>query len=189
MAEETQVTETVEEVDTKTDAVEESKQVKGRTFTRSDVAKMLSAERSKWEAEQTEALEKARSEGERLAKMSKDDRAKEEEQKRLDAIAERERAVAEREMRIETQSLLAEKGLPSDFIDVVLASTAEEVKTNIENLQTIFDRAVESRVNERLTQKPPRAGTGTVHLTKADIMAVENDEERQKLIAANRSLF
>lgn len=189
MAEENVTTETTEQVDTQQETVEHPKQEHERTFTRADISKMMTAERAKWEAEQSEAIEKARTEGERLAKLSKDERAKEEEQKRLDAIAEREKAVAEREMRIETQSLLAEKGLPLDFIDVVLATTADEVKTNIDNLQSIFDQAVENRVNERLTQKSPRTGNGSVGMTKAEIMAIENDDERLKAIAANRNLF
>ncbi|SUN02913.1 phage protein [Streptococcus agalactiae] len=188
MAEENVTTETTEQVDTQQETVEHPKQEHERTFTRADISKMMTAERAKWEAEQSEAIEKARTEGERLAKLSKDERAKEE-QKRLSAIAEREKAVAEREMRIETQSLLAEKGLPLDFIDVVLATTADEVKTNIDNLQSIFDQAVENRVNERLTQKSPRTGNGSVGMTKAEIMAIENDDERLKAIAANRNLF
>ncbi|MGR1435663.1 DUF4355 domain-containing protein [Streptococcus agalactiae] len=189
MAEENVTTETTEQVDTQQETVEHPKQEHERTFTRADISKMMTAERAKWEAERSEAIEKARTEGERLAKLSKDERAKEEEQKRLSAIAEREKAVAEREMRIETQSLLAEKGLPLDFIDVVLATTADEVKTNIDNLQSIFDQAVENRVNERLTQKSPRTGNGSVGMTKAEIMAIENDDERLKAIAANRNLF
>ncbi|HHU3850618.1 TPA: DUF4355 domain-containing protein [Streptococcus agalactiae] len=189
MAEENVTTETTEQVDTQQETVEHPKQEHERTFTRADISKMMTAERAKWEAEQSEAIEKARTEGERLAKLSKDERAKEEEQKRLSAIAEREKAVAEREMRIETQSLLAEKGLSLDFIDVVLATTADEVKTNIDNLQSIFDQAVENRVNERLTQKSPRTGNGSVGMTKAEIMAIENDDERLKAIAANRNLF
>lgn len=190
MAEETNATEVVEEVDTqKTEVVEEGKQDGGRTFTLADISKMLTAERAKWESEQAEAVEKARSEGERLAKLSKDQRAKEEEQKRLDAIAEREKAVAEKEMRLETQTLLAEKGLPADFTNVVLAATAEEVKANIDSLQSIFDKAVETRVNERLTQETPRTGNGTNQMTKAEIMAIQDDTERMNAIAANRNLF
>lgn len=189
MSEEIQEKGTVEEVDTQQENVEETKSETGRTFTRSDVAKMIAAERSKWEAEQLDAIEKAKSEGERLAKLSKDERAKEEENKRLNAIEERERAVAEKEMRIKTQTLLTEKGLPSEFLDVVLAPTAEEVKDNIESLRTIFDKAVETRVNERLSQKPPKTGTGPSSMTKEEIMAVKDDEERLKLIAAHRNLF
>lgn len=189
MAEENVTTETKEQVDTQNETVEQPKQESERTFTRDDIAKMMTAERAKWEAEQADAIEKARSEGERLAKLSKDERAKEEEQKRLDAITERERLVAEKEMRIETQTLLVEKGLPLEFIDIVLATTAEEVKTNIDNLQTIFDSAVEKRVNERLTQEKPRTGNGSQTMTKAEIMAIKDDNERLNAIAANRNLF
>lgn len=189
MAEENVTTETKEQVDTQNETVEQPKQESERTFTRDDIAKMMNAERAKWEAEQADAIEKARSEGERLAKLSKDERAKEEEQKRLDAITERERLVAEKEMRIETQTLLVEKGLPLEFIDIVLATTAEEVKTNIDNLQTIFDSAVEKRVDERLTQEKPRTGNGSQTMTKAEIMAIKDDNERLNAIAANRNLF
>ena len=189
MSEEIQEKSTAEEVDTQQENAEEIKSETGRTFTRADVGKMIAAERSKWESEQSEAIEKAKSEGERLAKLSKDERAKEEENKRLSAIEERERAVAEKEMRIETQTLLTEKGLPSEFLEVVLAPTAEEVKDNIENLRAIFDSAVETRVNERLIQKAPRMGTGSASMTKEQIMAVKDDEERLKLIAAHRNLF
>lgn len=189
MAEENVTTETKEQVDTQNETVEQPKQESERTFTRDDIAKMMTAERAKWEAEQADAIEKARSEGERLAKLSKDERAKEEEQKRLDAITERERLVAEKEMRIETQTLLVEKGLPLEFIDIVLATTAEEVKTNIDNLQTIFDSAVEKRVDERLTQEKPRTGNGSQTMTKAEIMAIKDDNERLSAIAANRNLF
>lgn len=189
MAEENVTTETKEQVDTQNETVEQPKQESERTFTRDDIAKMMTAERAKWEAEQADAIEKARTEGERLAKLSKDERAKEEEQKRLDAITERERLVAEKEMRIETQTLLVEKGLPLEFIDIVLATTAEEVKTNIDNLQTIFDSAVEKRVDERLTQEKPRTGNGSQTMTKAEIMAIKDDNERLNAIAANRNLF
>lgn len=189
MAEENVTTETKEQVDTQNETVEQPKQENERTFTRDDIAKMMTAERAKWEAEQADAIEKARTEGERLAKLSKDERAKEEEQKRLDAITERERLVAEKEMRIETQTLLVEKGLPLEFIDIVLATTAEEVKTNIDNLQTIFDSAVEKRVDERLTQEKPRTGNGSQTMTKAEIMAIKDDNERLNAIAANRNLF
>lgn len=189
MAEENVTTETKEQVDTQNETVEQPKQESERTFTRDDIAKMMTAERAKWEAEQADAIEKARSEGERLAKLSKDERAKEEEQKRLDAITERERLVAEKEMRIVTQTLLVEKGLPLEFIDIVLATTAEEVKTNIDNLQIIFDSAVEKRVDERLTQEKPRTGNGSQTMTKAEIMAIKDDNERLNAIAANRNLF
>ena len=54
--------------------------------------------------------------------------------------------------------------------------------------RTFFDKEVEKRVNERLVQSTPRRGAIN-GLTKEDIMAIENDDERQRAIAENIQLF
>ena len=134
-------------------------------------------------------IKQAQSEGERLAKLTKDERAKEEEAKRLADLEAREKAIAVKELRIETQSLLSDEGLPIEFLDVVMADTAESVKDNIASIRKVFDEAVEKRVNERLTQDKPRRGATAGAMTKAEIMAVKDVKERQKLIAENLELF
>lgn len=186
-------TEALEQDVTQEEQVETKQEKTERTFTRAEIGKMLAAERAKWEDEQAEiieqAKEQAKSEGERLAKMTKDERAKEEEARRIQAIEERERVLAEKEMRVATQTLLSEEGLPVEFLDFVISETAEVTKEKIGLLRSVFDKAVESRVDERLAQKAPRKGTGPVSLTKAEIMAIENDEERQRAIAENIQLF
>ena len=183
-------TETVDTQNEKTVDVESNadSDKHGRTFTRSEVGKMLAAERSKWEAEQATALEQAKSEGERLAKLTKDERAKEEEAKRIADLEKREQDIAEREMKLATQSLLADEGLPQEFLDHVLAPTAEEVKAKITALRNVFDSEVEKRVNERLVQSAPRRGT-TTGITKEQIMAIEDTNKRQAAIAENINLF
>lgn len=195
MSENTQATVEAEalEKDVAQEEQVETKQEKSeRTFTRAEFGKAVAAEiakaRASWEAEQAEALELAKSEGERLAKLTKDERAKEEEAKRIKAIEEREQAIAEREMKMATMALLVEEGLPQEFLGHVLAPTAEEVKAKISDLRNVFDKEVEKRVNERLVQSAPRRGAIN-GLTKEDIMAIENDEERQRAIAENIQLF
>ena len=194
MSENTQAVETeaLEQDVTQEEQVETKKEKSERTFTRAEFGKAVAAEiakaRATWEAEQAEALELAKSEGERLAKLTKDERAKEEEAKRLKAIEEREQAIAEREMKMATMALLVEEGLPQEFLGHVLAPTAEEVKAKISDLRNVFDKEVEKRVNERLVQSTPRRGAIN-GLTKEDIMAIENDEDRQRAIAENIQLF
>lgn len=141
------------------------------------------------EKEAEDKIKQAQSEGERLAKMTKDERAKEEEAKRLADIETREKAIAVKELRIETRSLLSDEGLPIEFLDVVMADTAEAVKDNIASVRKVFDEAVEKRVNERLTQDKPRRGSTAGAMSKAEIMAVKDVNERQKLIAENLELF
>jgi phage scaffold protein len=195
MSENTQATvetEAIEKDVAQEEQVETKQEKSERTFTRAEFGKAVAAEiakaRASWEAEQAEALELAKSEGERLAKLTKDERAKEEEAKRIKAIEERERAIAEREMKMATMALLVEEGLPQEFLGHVLAPTAEEVKAKISDLRNVFDKEVEKRVNERLVQSAPRRGAIN-GLTKEDIMAIENDEERQRAIAENIQLF
>lgn len=195
MSENTQATvetEAIEKDVAQEEQVETKQEKSERTFTRAEFGKAVAAEiakaRASWEAEQVEALELAKSEGERLAKLTKDERAKEEEAKRIKAIEERERAIAEREMKMATMALLVEEGLPQEFLGHVLAPTAEEVKAKISDLRNVFDKEVEKRVNERLVQSAPRRGAIN-GLTKEDIMAIENDEERQRAIAENIQLF
>ena len=116
-------TEALEQDVTQEEQVETKQEKTERTFTREEIGKMLAAERAKWEDEQAEIIEQAKSEGERLAKMTKDERAKEEEARRIQAIEERERVLAEKEMRVATQTLLSEEGLPVEFLDFVISET------------------------------------------------------------------
>lgn len=195
MSENTQATvetEAIEKDVAQEEQVETKQEKSERTFTRAEFGKAVAAEiakaRASWEAEQAEALELAKNEGERLAKLTKNERAKEEEAKRIKAIEEREQAIAEREMKMATMALLVEEGLPQEFLGHVLAPTAEEVKAKISDLRNVFDKEVEKRVNERLVQSAPRRGAIN-GLTKEDIMAIENDDERQRAIAENIQLF
>lgn len=195
MSENTQATvetEAIEKDVAQEEQVETKQEKSERTFTRAEFGKAVAAEiakaRETWESEQAEALELAKSEGERLAKLTKDERAKEEEAKRIKAIEEREQAIAEREMKMATMALLVEEGLPQEFLGHVLAPTAEEVKAKISDLRNVFDKEVEKRVNERLVQSTPRRGAIN-GFTKEDIMAIENDDERQRAIAENIQLF
>lgn len=182
-------TETVDTQNEKTVDVESNadSEKHERTFTRAEIGKILAAERTKWEAEQVTAIEQAKSEGERLAKLTKDERAREE-ANRIAELEKREQDIAEREMKLATQSLLADEGLPQEFLDHVLAPTAEEVKAKITALRTVFDSEVEKRVNERLVQSAPRRGT-TTGITKEQIMAIEDTNKRQAAIAENINLF
>mgnify|MGYP000934802170 FL=1 len=114
--------------------------------------------------------------------------SREEEAKRIADLEKREQDIAEREMKLATQSLLADEGLPQEFLDHVLAPTAEEVKAKITALRNVFDSEVEKRVNERLVQSAPRRGT-TTGITKEQIMAIEDTNKRQAAIAENINLF
>ncbi|MFU2203593.1 DUF4355 domain-containing protein [Streptococcus hyovaginalis] len=190
MAEETNNTEVVENgtVDTPEATTEESK-----TFTQQELDDIVEARVAravkKAQKDAEEQIQKAQSEGERLAKLSKDERLREEQAKRLSELEKREHDLAMKELSIEARSLLSEEGLPVEFLDIVMADTAESVKNNISNLRTVFDQAVEKRVDERLTQSKVRTGSTAGAMSKQDIMAISDTAERQRLISENMHLF
>ena len=190
MAEETNNTEVVENgtVDTPEATTEESK-----TFTQQELDDIVEARVAravkKAQKDAEEQIQKAQSEGERLAKLSKDERLREEQAKRLSELEKREHDLAMKELSIEARSLLSEEGLPIEFLDIVMADTAESVKDNISNLRTVFDQAVEKRVDERLTQSKVRTGSTAGAMSKQDIMAISDTSERQRLISENIHLF
>ena len=177
----------------KDEVVEEVEGKQEKTFTRSEMGKMMAAEISKqkaeWLKEHEAKIEEERNEAARLAKLSKDEREQEEEKKRIKAIEEREKNVQMAELRIETKSELAKSGLPESFVDFVLTEKAEDIQTNIANLKKHFDDELEKAVNLRLVQKQTKVGTGATGMTKAQIMAIKDTSERQRAIAQNKELF
>lgn len=186
MSEEIKNTEVIEEQQDE----KEDEQKEQRTFTRNDIAKMMSAEKRKWEEEKEQEIEEAKSEAERLAKLSKDEREKEQERKRKEALDKREQAIAYKELRIETRSLLAEEGLPLEFLDVVMTDSADDIQDNIKNIRTVFDEAVEKRVDERLAQKSPKRGANsTSTLTREQIARETDPQKRLEMIRQNREMF
>lgn len=108
-------TESTETVDTQgnVDTVQEEKHE--RTFTRAEIGKMLSAERSKWEAEQ-EAKE---NEAKKLAKMNADEKQKYQLDQREQELADREKAIARKELTAEAKAMLSERDLPVELVNVV----------------------------------------------------------------------
>lgn len=153
------------------------------------IDKALNKAKSKWEKEAEDRIEKAKDEAARLAKLSKDEREKEEQSKREKELADREKNIRMAELKIETRTQLTENGLPENFCDLVLAEDAEQIQANITNLRKVFDSAVEKEVNKRLSQDTPKTGTNSSSMTAQEIMAITDTAERQRLIAENKNLF
>lgn len=144
-------TESTETVDTQenVDTVQEEKHE--RTFTRAEIGKMLSAERSKWEAEQ-EAKE---NEAKKLARMNADEK-KDYQLKQLEQeLANREQAIARKELTAEAKAMLSERGLPVELVAVVDLSNAEAVTESVARIQKTWEDAVQKGVSDRMKGSAP----------------------------------
>ncbi|CVN94068.1 DUF4355 domain-containing protein [Streptococcus pneumoniae] len=151
-------TESTETVDTQgnVDSVQEEKHE--RTFTRAEIGKMLSAERSKWEAEQ-EAKE---NEAKKLAKMNADEKQKYQLDQREQELADREKAIARKELTAEPKAMLSERDLPVELVNVVDLTNAETVSESITSIQKAWEESVQKGVSERMKGSAPIKNAQTV---------------------------
>lgn len=131
----------------------------GKTFTRDDIAKMISAEKDKWQKEHEADVEEAKNEAAKLAKMSAKEREDAENKKRLDDIAKREANLNRRELEVATKTELVNSDLPESFLDVVIGKDAESTKENIKKVKELFDKEVQAEVTNRLRTDLPKAGS------------------------------
>jgi len=179
-------TESTETVDTQenVDTVQEEKHE--RTFTRAEIGKMLSAERSKWEAEQ-EAKE---NEAKKLAEMNADEKQKYQLDQREQELANREKAIARKELTAEAKAMLSERDLPVELVNVVDLTSAETVSQSVAVLQKSWEQAVQKGVQEKLKGKAPINHAPTVNdeLTVEEFRAM-GYKSRNELFLKNPELY
>ena len=133
-----------------------------RTYTEaefiSEVDRRVGQAQAKWSAELDKRLDLARSEGEKLAKMNANERAKAQfETDKQNFETERARYEAER-LEFEAVKQLSEGKLPISFAKMCVGKDAEETKTNIETFKTAWGEALRNAVNERMKGTTPKTG-------------------------------
>ena len=111
----------------------------------------------KWQALADDKL----SEAEKLAKMTKEEKAQYMQQKREKELTDREAAITRKELMAEAKNTLASDGLPQELAEVMDYSDADTCKKSMEKVKEVFQRAVETAVEEKLKGgKPPKKAPG-----------------------------
>ena len=111
----------------------------------------------KWQALTDDKL----SEAEKLAKMTKEEKAQYMQQKREKELTDREAAIKHKELMAEAKNTLASDGLPQELAEVLDYSDADTCKKSMEKVKEVFQRAVETAVEEKLKGgKPPKKAPG-----------------------------
>lgn len=146
------------------------------------VSKKIAKERERAKAEADEAA--------RLAKMTEQERTAAELKKALDEVEALRAEKARNEMRETARKMLSDASVnvPDGILDVLVTNDADTTKKAVDDFTSLFKSVVDKAVKAKLGGEPPKVG-GTKTLTKQDILAVENREERQKLIAEHLELF
>ena len=123
------------------------------------VNKALGTAKTKWEKEALERINTAKTEGEKLAKLSAEERAKVEAEQRVADILSREEQmnareaeIMRRELRAEALSTLEQRGLPTGLAEATglgykPINTALTPLTILEELDAIVNNGVKMRKN------------------------------------------
>ncbi len=145
----------------------------------------LTKAQEKWQ----ELTDDKLSEAEKLAKMTKEEKAEYLQKKREKELDDRAAEITRRELMAEAKNTLAEKKLPVSLAEVLNYADADSCKKSIEIVEKAFQEAVADGVAERLKGgKPPKSAQQDKQITKEDY-AKMSYAERVKLKAENPELF
>ena len=133
-----------------------------KTFSQSEldsiIEKRLSKERAKWEKKVKEEADEAA----RMAKMSEAEKQEALFTKRVQEFEEREAAFNEAQAALqrekmlnETNKQLSDRGLPLNFAEKIMASTAEDTLANIEAFEKEWQAAINKAVDSKLRGSTP----------------------------------
>jgi len=137
------------------------------TYTRSDLDreadKRVASALAKYKKDEQERLEKAKTEGERLAKMSADEQAAEALKHRESELKERENKIAAAELKTATVTLLQKNGLPDTMSDQLIGlGNAEAIASAVDTIKTSIDERVNAKVEELAAGSAPETGSSNL---------------------------
>lgn len=142
----------------------------------------------KWQALTDDKL----SEAEKLAKMTKEEKAEYKARKLEKEIADLKRANALSDMSKTARKMLSEEEIiiPDELLSHLVSDDAADTKAAVESFTKLFKESVQSAVKDALKGNPPKAGTGGKGtVTKEQILAIKDRAERQRMITEHINLF
>lgn len=161
-----------------TTQVESQKEEK--TYTRDELNVMLNAERKKAKEEgKNEALAEAKkkadaekTEAEKLAKMSEDEKHNYELEKERKEKNEAISKLNAYELKEQATKIASEKEMDISLLNLIDYSneTADTVKNKLETIDSVIKKAVEKGINERLREKSPRQVSSPITSSDKDYL-------------------
>lgn len=153
------------------------------------VAKALETQKGKMQQDIQAQIDNARTEAEKLAKMTAQQKAQYESDKREKDLAAREAEITKRELSAQAKETLADKGLPVQLADILNYESAETCQASIAAVEKAFRDAVGKAVDDKLKGKDPmkKAPEGT-SFTKEQIAKMTPEEINKNWDAVQASM-
>ena len=143
------------------DQAETSEAHEERAFTQADIDRVVQQTIARERARAEKAVATARTEAEKLAQMTAEQRAQHDREQREAALTQREAELNRRELRATALNTLAERGLPSTLADTLNYADADQCSASIAAIEKAFRSAVQQGVESRMKGTAPSAATST----------------------------
>ena len=118
-----------------------------KSFTQADMDAAIEAAKQQWQAEAAEA--------ERIKKLTPEEQAKEEQEKKDTEIASLRQQLLQKDLRENAVKALEKDGFPVGLADMLDYSSKERMEETLSSVTTAFKASIESAVNEKLRGKTP----------------------------------
>lgn len=143
----------------------------------------LANQEKKFEQRLKEAVENARSEGERYANLTQKEKEEKALSEREKAIAEREKAQTLRELESDVIADLKEQELPTSFAKALIKiEDNEEIKSTINEIKADFDKAVKEGIKEVTRQSTPNNQSSSFSNRQASSKSIQQLAQENRII-------
>lgn len=136
-----------------------------KTYTEAEVQEMLQKEGDRRVTaalkKQQEKFEREKAEAEKLRDMDDNQKKEYSLNKREEDIAAKERELTLAQNKLEASKILAERGIPSSFVDYVVTDNAEDTMKNISVFEENWRNAVAAETQSRLAKPSPKQATAS----------------------------
>ena len=161
MSEETKVKGSVDTSTTDTNKAGEGSVEK--TYTESEVQALLQSESDRRVSsalkKQQKEFETKMAEAEKLKAMDENQRKEYEYTQKLQELEQREREFTVAQNKLEATKVLANRELPMEFVDYIVAEDADTMMENINTFERAFKAAVADAVAKKIASPAPKGGS------------------------------
>lgn len=151
------------------------------------VSKAIQTAQKRWQTLTDDRV----SEAEKLAQMTGEQKEKYRADKAEKELAELKRQIALGDMAKTARKMLADEqiSIPDEMVMHLVTDDAEKTKEIVESFAKSYKAALQAGIKEAFRGNPPKANQGETTVTREQILAVKDTNERRRLIAENPQLF
>lgn len=161
-----------------------------KTYTEDEVRELLQRETDRRVSSALKKQEKDYQKKMSLAQLDERERANAEKDMRIQELTDKLAAFEVEKNKSELKSVLAARGLSAQFADIVqITDDLEESQQRIDTLDKLFREAVAAEVKKRLATSNPVVGTGDSNTITRDKFHSMDLSQRMKLYTTNPELY